>query len=222
MCGRYTLAAGPEFIAEWFAIDGPVPAYTPSFNVTPDSDVPVVTRAPANGRTCALMRWGLVPHWADSPRTRYRLFNAKAETLARKPVWRGPLRHRRCLVPASGFYEWQATSSGKQPWYIRPARDPLFAFAGLWEYWEGDHLLNSFAIITVAANPALARIHDRMPAILEPADYDRWLDPAITDPAGVQDLLRPLPPKALELYPVSRQVNNPRHDGPELIRPLGQ
>ncbi len=221
MCGRYTIAAGPGFIAEWFQVDGPVPEYEPSFNVTPDSDVPVITRPAPDGRTCSLMRWGLIPHWAEEPKTRYSLINAKAETLAEKPVWRGPFRHRRCLVPATGFYEWQKTESGKQPWYIRPATDPLFAFAGLWDYWEGDRLINSFAIITVPANPAVAKLHDRMPAILEPGDYDRWLDPAQTDADALQDLLAPLPPERLEMYPVSRRVNNPRHDGPDLIRPVG-
>ncbi len=221
MCGRYTITAGPEFIAEWFGLDGPVPDYTPSYNVTPGSDVPVITR-PADLRTGALMRWGLVPHWSKAPKTRYSLINAKAETLTEKPAWRGPFRHRRCLVPATGFYEWQPTAHGKQPWYIRPAREPLFAFAGLWDYWEGEHLLNSFAIVTVPANAAVAPIHERMPAILAPADYDRWLDPHQTDTDALRALLTSPPPDTLEAYPISTRVNNPRHDSPELIRPLAE
>jgi putative SOS response-associated peptidase YedK len=220
MCGRYTLAAGPEFIAAWFDIDGPVPDFRPSYNITPGGDVPVVWQAPADGRACSLMHWGLIPHWAKEARPPYQMINAKAETLAQRPAFRDAFRHRRCLLPASGFYEWQTTRQGKQPWYIRPAREPLFAFAGLWEYWTGDHTLNSCTIITVPANDKIRAVHDRMPAILAPDDFARWLDPANSDMDWLQELLQPVADDAVTLYPVSSDVNNPLHDRPDLIEPI--
>jgi len=217
MCGRYTLAAGPEFIAEYFQIDGPIPEFQPSWNITPGGDIPVICELPGNGRSCSLMHWGLIPHWAKEPNSKYKMINAKAETLKQRPAYRDAYKHRRCLIPANGFYEWQATPQGKQPYYIHRRDEGLLTFAGLWEYWEGEHLINSCTIITTKANPLLQTIHDRMPVILTEPDYATWLNPGNTDPNLVDPLVRSCDSELLDMYPVSTAVNNPAHDGPELI-----
>ena len=216
MCGRFTLAAGPEFIADYFHIDGPIPEFQPSWNITPGGDIPVICELPGNGRSCSLMHWGLVPHWAKEPDSKYKMINAKAETLNQRPAYRDAYKHRRCLIPANGFYEWQATPQGKQPYYIHRRDEGLLTFAGLWEYWEGEHLINSCTIITTKANPLLQTIHDRMPVILTEPDYATWLNPGNTDPNLVDPLVRPCDSELLDMYPVSTAVNNPAHDGPEL------
>lgn len=216
MCGRYTLAAGPEFIAEYFQIDGPIPEFQPSWNITPGGDIPVICELPGNGRSCSLMHWGLIPHWAKEPDSKYKMINAKAETLKQRPAYRDAYKHRRCLIPANGFYEWQATPQGKQPYYIHRRDEGLLAFAGLWEYWEGEHLINSCTIITTKANPLLQTIHDRMPVILTEPDYAAWLNPRNTDTHLLDPLVRPCNSELLDMYPVSTAVNNPAHDGPEL------
>jgi putative SOS response-associated peptidase YedK len=216
MCGRYTLAAGPEFIAEYFQIDGPIPEFQPSWNITPGGDIPVICELPGNGRSCSLMHWGLIPHWAKEPDSKYKMINAKAETLRQRPAYRDAYKHRRCLIPANGFYEWQATPQGKQPYYIHRRDEGLLAFAGLWEYWEGEHLINSCTIITTRANPLLQTIHDRMPVILTEPDYATWLNSGNADPNLVDPLVRPCDSELLDMYPVSTAVNNPAHDGPEL------
>lgn len=220
MCGRYTLAAGPEYIADYFDIDGPLCEFRTSYNISPGGDVPVVWQAPADGRACSLMHWGLIPHWAKEPSTRYRMINAKAETLTERPAYRSAFRHRRCLIPASGFYEWKPAAHGKQPWYIRPAGPGLFAFAGLWEYWEGDHTINSCTIITTPASKAIAAIHDRMPALMSREHFTAWLDPGYQDTSVLQQWLQPDDDIELEMYPVSKAVNNPATDNPGLIEPV--
>ena len=216
MCGRYTLAAGPEFIAEYFQIDGPIPEFQPSWNITPDGYIPVICELPGNGRSCSLMHWGLIPHWAKEPNSKYKMINAKAETLKQRPAYRDAYKHRRCLIPANGFYEWQATPQGKKPYYIHRQDEGLLAFAGLWEYWEGEHLINSCTIITTKANPLLQTIHDRMPVILTEPDHAAWLNTRNTDTHLLDPLVRPCNSDLLEMYPVSTAVNNPAHDGPEL------
>jgi putative SOS response-associated peptidase YedK len=216
MCGRFTLAAGPEFIADYFHIDGPIPEVQPSWNITPGGDIPVICELPGNGRSCSLMHWGLIPHWAKEPDSKYKMINAKAETLNQRPAYRDAYKHRRCLIPANGFYEWQATPQGKQPYYIHRQDEGLLAFAGLWEYWEGEHLINSCTIITTKANPLLQTIHDRMPVILTEPDHAAWLNPRNTDTHLLDLLVRPCNSELLDMYPVSTTVNNPAHDGPEL------
>ncbi len=220
MCGRYTLAAGPQYIADYFRIDGPVPDFQPCWNITPGGDIPVICESPGNGRTCAMMHWGLIPHWARQPDSKYQMINAKMETLNQRPAFRDAYKHRRCLIPASGFYEWQSTAQGKQPYYIHRQDGCLLALAGLWEYWEGEHIINSCTIITTEANTLLRSIHDRMPVILEEKDHMMWLESHDTDTHSLASLLRPCKPDFLELYRVSTAVNNPAHDGPTLTRPI--
>lgn len=218
MCGRFTIAAGPEYISEYFHIDGPIPDFQPSWNITPGGDIPVICELPGNARSCSLMHWGLIPHWAKQPESKYKMINAKAETLTQRPAYRDAYKHRRCIIPASGFYEWQATASGKQPYYIHPKNDGLLALAGLWEYWEGEHVINSCTIITTDANPLLQSIHDRMPVILAAQDHADWLDPHNTETAALDSLLAPCDTALLDMYRVSPAVNNPAHDGPTLTQ----
>lgn len=220
MCGRFTLAAGPEFIAEYFHIDGPIPDFQPSWNITPGGDIPVICELPGDGRGCSLMHWGLIPHWAKEPESKFKMINAKAETLSQRPAYRDAYKHRRCIIPASGFYEWQATAHGKQPFYIHPKDKGLLALAGLWEYWEGEHVINSCTIITTDANPLLQSIHDRMPVILAEEDHAVWLDLHNTDTVVLSSMLAPCDPDSLEIYPVSPAVNNPVHDGPALTEKI--
>jgi putative SOS response-associated peptidase YedK len=216
MCGRFALHANPEVIALQFGLAA-APRLAPRYNIAPGSDI-LAVRAAAGAREAALLRWGLVPAWAKDAALGARMINARAETVAQKPAFRAALRRRRCLVPASGFYEWQARPAGKQPWYIRPRAGGIFAFAALWERWHGpDGPLETCAIVVTAANAALAPIHDRMPVILAPGDYERWLDCERT--ADVRDLLHPCDPDLLVLHPVGRAVNDARRDEPALIEP---
>jgi putative SOS response-associated peptidase YedK len=172
-------------------------------------------------RQLVLFKWGLVPSWAKDAKIGNSLINARAESVAEKPAFRAAFRRRRCLVVADGFYEWQRTGSKKQPYFIRLADDRPFAFAGLWEFWEGpDHsALETCALITTGANELMEPIHDRMPVILAPDDYDRWLDPALQTPEQLQPLLRQFPSGAMVAYPVSTHVNSPRNEDPRCIAP---
>ena len=221
MCGRFTLSASPEVLVAELGLDEPPPPLEPHFNVAPSQQVAAVRRAPEGGRRLQLLRWGLIPGWAQDPSVGYRLINARAETAAEKPAFRAAFKRRRCLVVADGFYEWQARGRGrpKQPFLIRRRDARPFAFAGLWEHWrpkEGEPI-ESCTIVTTAANTLVADLHDRMPVILDPADYDLWLDPQEQDAERLRGLLRPCPDAWLECYPVGRFVNDPRTDDPRCI-----
>ncbi|HLO66035.1 MAG TPA: SOS response-associated peptidase [Holophaga sp.] len=217
MCGRYALSSSARVLEAQFEAEAQV-LLEPRYNIAPTTPVPVV-RNGASGRIITLHQWGLVPSWSRDPGMGARMANARAETAAEKPSFRGPFRHRRCIIPADGFYEWQALAGGKQPHFIRAA-EGLLAFAGLWDRWEGpEGSLDTCAILTTSANEAMAPIHDRMPVILAPEDYGRWLDP--TTPArDLQALLRPCPEAWLRIHPVDRRVGNVRHDDPSLVEPL--
>jgi len=220
MCGRYARFSPAEIYARLFDADGD-PGVTPSFNVAPSQQVLAARGTPDGRRELVALRWGLLPAWAKDPSFGYRTINARAESVAVKPAFRAAFRHRRCLVAADGFYEWQRVGGGKRPYFIRVRGGGPLAFAGLWERWtDGRVVVESCTIVVTVASAALAAIHDRMPVILEPSDYDAWLDPGITEPGRIQDLLSPRPTVALEAFPVAATVNNPRHDGPDLIRPL--
>jgi putative SOS response-associated peptidase YedK len=171
-------------------------------------------------RAFAMLHWGLVPRWAKERAIGNRMINARAETVAEKPSFRDAFRKRRCLVLADGWYEWQVTPGGKQPWFIRmkPARP--FAFAGLWERWKdpaGGVMLESCTIVTTDAVPSIRKIHERMPVVLADTDWDRWLDTAFSDTGTLSELLKPHAETALDAWPVSREVNAPRNQGPGLI-----
>lgn len=217
MCGRFTLRSAPDTLATQFDIDACEP-YGPRYNIAPTQPVLAVMGAD-DRRVGHFLRWGLVPSWAKDPRIGSRMINARAETVAEKPSFRAAFRRRRCLIPADGYYEWAATSAGKQPWFIHRPDDACFAFAGLWERWEHDGtVIESCAIVTCAANARLAAVHDRMPVVIAPADYTEWLTCAPTTPAPTA-LLRAMDEDFFALRRVTKRVNSPRHDGPDCISP---
>lgn len=222
MCGRYSLDENPRALAARFGLPAE-PALVPRWNIAPGSAV-LAIRAGTHGREAQTMTWGLLPPWARRENGFARPINARAETLAQRPMFRNALRRHRCILPASGFYEWQAlpaaggTRSHKQPWYVRPAGGGLFALAGLYEP-DADGGPASCCIVTTDANAAMAAIHERMPAILDDAGVSRWLDPATDAVQAAAALLRPCPPAWLAMHPVDAAVNAAGADGPALIRP---
>lgn len=230
MCGRYTIIHAADAVAERFGVE-PLPFdQGPRYNVAPMQGVPIIIEDQGK-RTQVLANWGLVPFWAKDPAIGNKLINARVETLAEKASFKYALARRRCLVPADGFYEWQRTASGNQPYYIRRRDHGLFAMAGLWEIWEspdGSPFL-SCAIVTVPPNNVLRPIHSRMPAILLPENEAAWLGNGSSSRAGPRasgspaeqalSLLRPYPDELLEAYRISRYVNNPANEGPLCIRP---
>lgn len=222
MCGRFTLFDSADFLAEGFGL-AEAPSLAPRYNIAPSQAVAAV-RIPPGGRAreMVLLRWGLIPSWAKDRSLGNRMINARAETVAAKPAFRSAIRRRRCLVPANGFYEWKRTDGRKQPYYIRTRDGKIFAFAGLWESWEGPggEAVESCALLTTAPNDLLLPIHDRMPVILSPRDYDLWLSPEIRDIQVLSPLFRPYPSEEMTAYPVRTLVNNPKTDEPGLIEPL--
>jgi putative SOS response-associated peptidase YedK len=167
------------------------------------------------------LRWGLVPSWADDPSIGNRLINARAETAASKPAFRAAMRQRRCLVVADGFYEWQRTGKQKIPHMVRMRDDRPFGFAGLWETWEGPNhsAVESCTLLTTEANQVVRPIHDRMPVIIAPSDYERWLDPTVTNAEKIAPLLRPYPSNEMTAYTVSPLVNSPTNDDARCVEP---
>jgi putative SOS response-associated peptidase YedK len=222
MCGRYVVAYDPQTLVSGFSVTRVTP-FPRRWNVTPQTPVPVVYETREGERVAELMRWGLVPHWARDPSIGHKLNNARAEGLFDKPSFRQAARRRRCLLPASGFYEWQATKAGKQPWYISGHGGELLAMAGLFEAWrssESEEWLLTCCVITVTANALMAPIHDRMPVLLAPAHWDAWLARGEQEPARLAPLLVPCPPGALQAWPVSRAVSRGTAEGEALIAPV--
>ena len=218
MCGRYVRTTPIEQFARLFRAEGQ-PECSPSYNIPPSTKVLVARNTPEGGRELAALKWGLVPAWSDEPKTEYSTINARAETVAQKPAFRFALRHRRCLIAADGFYEWHPQPDGhKQPYFIYLKGHAPFAFAGIWEHWERDgKTLDSCSIIVTAANSLMQPIHERMPVILSPDQYDAWMDPNVTDAKHLLPLPAPYPPEKMQLHPVKTTVNSPRNEGPELI-----
>lgn len=217
MCGRYELHTHPAALALVFGLEFP-PAIRPRYNIAPTQDIPVIRLAQSGARELAQMRWGLVPRWAKDPSIGAKMINARAETLAQKPSFRTAFQRHRCLIPADGFYEWkQAPGGGKQPIHVGMKDERPFAFAGLTERWlsPGGEVLDSCTIVTTTANALLATMHDRMPVIVAPSDYARWLD--VASDADVTDLLAPYPADAMTWYPVSTRVNAVRNDDAALL-----
>jgi putative SOS response-associated peptidase YedK len=244
MCGRYAVSSDPDDLLEQFEVelDGSEGRYVPRYNVAPTDEVPVVLdRAPRSDpdadpvRQLRLMRWGLVPSWSKDRRGGSRMINARCEGVLDKPAYRRSVLSRRCLVPADGWYEWQpspiATDAGgrprKQPFFTSPADGGRPAFAGLYDFWRDQDLppddptawLTTFTVLTTAAEPGLARLHDRMPVVLPVDRWSGWLDPRLGDRAAVLDLMADLPPGRFATYPVSRRVGDVRQQGPTLLDP---
>ncbi len=229
MCGRYTLRRSAEEVADAFDAT-PLDDLTwpgPRYNIAPTQDALFVRSAEDGSRQLAGGRWGLVPFWVDDPDDFPTLINARAESAPEKPSFREAFRKRRCLVPADGFYEWQAGNGGpKQPFHVRLEDDRPFAFAGLWERWgekdegaEGDYV-RSYTILTTDASDLVATVHDRQPAFLLPGDYERWLDPA-SEEEELREILAPIEPEGLELQPISRRVNDPSNDDLSVLQAAG-
>jgi len=220
VCGRYTLYGHEDDLASLFSVSTfPLGS---RYNIAPTQDVPVIRERQDSGRELVVMRWGLVPHWADPNTFKSNLFNARSESAAEKPSFRDAMRSRRCILPASGFYEWQTREAGpKQPiHFVRVDGEPL-AFAGLWSTnSKGAAATVSCTMLTASANQDMAEVHDRMPVILEREAWDRWLDPYELEPQHLEDLLAPSAAQTLRSYTVTREVGNARVDKPELVRPL--
>ena len=219
MCGRYTLRTPVEKLAEEFGFDASSVEVPPNYNVAPTQEVAAVL-AEGGQRHLELLRWGLIPSWADDPGIGSRMINARAETAPEKPSFRRAFRERRCLIPADGFYEWKRMNGAKQPYYMRMREGRPFAFAGLWETWNdhGGPEIRSCAILTTAPNALAGEIHNRMPVILPAGSYDAWLDPE-AEKEELVALLAPYPEAEMEAYPVSRFVNSPSNNDPRCIEP---
>ena len=221
MCGRFTLTADAKKLAESFVDFAPPPENPPRYNIAPSQPVAVVANTGDN--KIDFFVWGLIPSWAKDPKIGNKLINARSETLAEKPSFRTAYRRRRCLILTDGFYEWRKNpDKTKTPMYIQLESQEPFAFAGLWEQWyspHGDEVL-SCTIITTQPNEFMSQIHNRMPVILPPEAYARWLDPAEQKPDTLQPLLKPYPAEEMAAYPVSTQVNNPRNNVPDCILPV--
>ena len=229
MCGRFFLSTSGAEIARHFGL-AEVPDLAPRFNLAPGQPVPVIrARRSAPGlRVLEMRRWGLVPHWATDVRAGTRHVNARAETAGTLPAFRSAMSRRRALVPADGFYEWQRRGRSVQPFAVQVRGGALFAMAALYERWwpPGDRStmpeaapLDTFTVLTTDANERVRPVHDRMPVVVAPEDYARWLDPTLQDPEAVAGILRPCPAAWIELRRVGRRVNDPREEGPELLAP---
>ena len=231
MCGRFVATATPAQLADYLHVDEiRTEALEPSWNVAPTDAVYAVAESrpepDANARRIlGTYQWGLVPFWAKDPKVGARMINARAETLESK--FRRTFERRRCLLPADGFYEWEKLEGGKkQPWFIHRADGAPMVFAGLWEVWkpegagDDDEPLRTCSIITTEANELLAPIHDRMPAVVGPQDWERWLDRSVTDTASLRPLLAPADPRSMERFAVSTEVNSVRNNSGDLVRPI--
>ncbi len=214
MCGRFALPT-PENLATHFNLRT-CPEIEPRYNIAPSQDIAAVRlMADSANRELVLLKWGLVPFWAKDKKIGYKMINARAESVGNKPSFRAAFRHRRCLIPAGGFFEWDHSAPAKQPYYIRRNDSELLAFAGLWEHWQGqdDEIIESCTILTTEANTLVGKIHDRMPVIIEPIQYAGWLDPQ-TNSGTLLSMLKPLPDWKMLVYPVGKAVNNPKNDNP--------
>ena len=219
MCGRMTLDPTTKF-EERFDVANRLEDRTARYNIAPTQDVPVIVRNSPN--RIVMMRWGLIPHWAKADKIPTKMFNARAETITEKVSFKRLLPSKRCIVPASGYYEWQATANGKQPFYIHADAGEFFPFAGLYDSWKNPEgrEIQSFTIITTAPTVNLKPIHDRMPVILEPKAEAVWLNPDVTDPQELTPLLHPYAVRALDFYPVSKAVNRAGFESLELMQQI--
>jgi len=216
MCGRYALTSPPAVIAERFGLAW-APDVPPHYNIAPGQTIPVV-REMEQGRELTFLKWGLIPSWAKDATIGMKLINARGETLADKPAFRSAYRQRRCLVPADAFYEWKTVAGRKRPYCIRLRDEGPFGMAGLWEHWKDPNgqTVESCTIVTVDANALIAELHDRMPLIVAPGDYDAWLT------AESKELPPAVPAQEMRTYPVSLLVSNARNDVPACLDPIDE
>jgi len=223
MCGRFALGIPRKGLRARFEL-GDVPQAPARYNIAPGQLLESVVETPEH-REMRLFKWGLVPSWAKDAAMGYKMINARSETVALKPAFKAAMRRRRCLIPAQGFYEWRDENGKRQPWFITSKiPEEVLAFAGIWEHFESaaGELIQSAAIITCPANGLVSPIHERMPVIVNKEDDARWLDPNLSDPSQVQDIITSRPWPDMRAYRVGTRVNSPGNDGPGLIEPLGE
>lgn len=220
MCGRFTLILPPEVLAEILGL-AEVPRIEPRYNIAPSQQVPAIrTLADNEHREIAMLKWGLIPHWAKDTSLGHKMINARSESVHEKPAFRQPIRDHRCIIPSSGFFEWEEKGGKKYPLYVRLKDGSPMSFAGIWDHWKSPEgkIVESCSILTTSSNKLIEPLHDRMPVILHPHEYALWLDRAITDPEKLKSLYQPYPADLMEMWPVSTLVNSPRNDSPDCIK----
>jgi putative SOS response-associated peptidase YedK len=223
MCGRYRLSRRKQVLEEHFDAADWQDDWSPRYNIPPTQQVPVVRQHPKEPvRQMSLMKWGLVPHWAKDASGAATTINARSETAATKPAFCDPLKFRRCLLPADGFYEWKRTGAAKQPYCFEVNDGELFAFAGLWDGWKDaeGHWIKTCSILTTTPNAVAATVHDRMPVILDRASYNLWLDPGMHRVEAISELLKPYEARLMRCYPVSTRINHVGNDDDKCSRPV--
>src|ERR1700756_2080526 len=223
MCGRYRLSRRKQLVEEYFDASSDADDWNPRYNIGPTQQVPVIRQHPKEPvRQISSMRWGLIPNWAKDASGTASMINARSETAAMKAAFRDPLKFRRCLIPADGFYEWKRTPTNKQPFCFEVNEGELFAFAGLWDGWKdaSGNWIKTCTILTTTPNAVTSAIHDRMPVILHPDSYDPWLDPGIQNATAISELLRPFDARLMRCYPVSSRINYVANDDEESSRPV--
>ncbi len=222
MCGRYRLSRRKQILEEHFAsVSEENDEWSPRYNIAPTQPVPVIRQNPKEPvRELSLLRWGLIPSWAKDSSVAANMINARSETAATKPAFRDALKFRRCLIPADGFYEWKRTGKYRQPFCFEVNEGELFAFAGLWDRWidPSGGWVKTCSILTTTPNAVTSAVHDRMPVILEPDDYDLWLDPGMKDVAAASELLKPYDARLMRCYPASSRVNHVGNDDEDCSR----
>jgi putative SOS response-associated peptidase YedK len=223
MCGRYRLSRRKQIIEEHFDCVSGEEDWVPRYNVAPTQSVAVIRQNPKEPvRQLSLMRWGLIPSWSKDPSAAARMINARSETASKKPAFRDPLRFRRCLIPADGFYEWARKGAFNQPYCFEVREGELFAFAGIWDGWKNTEgqWIKTCSILTTTPNAVASGVHDRMPVILGSDSYGLWLDPGMTNVTAASDLLKPYDARLMRCYPVSTRINSVVNDDEECSAPL--
>lgn len=220
MCGRFTSLLSPELLEEIFGVHLPLD-FQPRYNIAPTQQIWIIRQTATGGHYISQVRWGLVPHWAKDLSIGNHMINARCETVHEKPAFRIAIRARRCIIPASGFFEWDHSGKARVPHYITLKDGSPLAFAGIWDFWkspEGENI-ESCSILTTTSNSLVAVLHDRMPVILHRTEFDLWLDRSTNDPDKLKRLYQPYPSELLQEWEVSLLVNKPAHDTPETIVP---
>jgi putative SOS response-associated peptidase YedK len=223
MCGRFRLSRRKQLVEEYFATVSGDEDWVPRYNIAPTQPVAVIRQNPQEPvRKISLMRWGLIPSWAEDSSAAAQMINARSETASTKPAFRDALKSRRCLIPADGFYEWVRTGKTKQPYCFEVNGGELFAFAGLWDRWKdtSGRTVETCSILTTTANVVTSAVHDRMPVILDPDGYDLWLDPGMRDVPVASELLKPFDARLMRCYPVSTRINSVANDDAECSAPV--
>jgi putative SOS response-associated peptidase YedK len=223
MCGRYRLSRRKQLVEEYFATVSGEDDWIPRYNIAPTQPVPIIRQNPKEPRReLSIVRWGLIPSWAKDMSGAAMMINARSETAATKPAFRDPLTSRRCLVPADGFYEWQRRGKVKQPYCFEVNDGGLFAFAGLWDRWKdpNGNWVKTCSILTTIPNAVTSSVHDRMPVILDPDNYDLWLDPGMTNVEAVSELLKPFDARQMRCYPISMRIDHVANDDAECSAPV--